>query len=54
MDTIFEWLKNQNIAYSDKKLITQALVHSSYVNEHKSYAHDNERLEFMGLSLIHI
>ena len=20
MDTIFEWLKNQNIAYSDKKL----------------------------------
>ena len=54
MDTIFEWLKNQNIAYSDKKLITQALVHSSYVNEHKSYAHDNERLEFMGDAVLQL
>lgn len=43
MDTIFEWLKNQNIAYSDKKLITQALVHSSYVNEHKSYVHEDRK-----------
>ena len=54
MDTIFEWLKNQNIAYSDKKLITQALVHSSYVNEQKSYAHDNERLEFMGDAVLQL
>ena len=54
MDTIFEWLKDRNIAYSDKTLITQALVHSSYVNEHKSYAHDNERLEFMGDAVLQL
>ena len=54
MDTIFDWLSNMNIAYKDKKLIKQALVHSSYVNESKSYVHDNERLEFMGDAVLQL
>lgn len=54
MDTIFDWLDQMHIAYKNKKLILQALVHSSYVNEHKSYAHDNERLEFMGDAVLQL
>ncbi len=54
MDTIFDWLSNMNIAYKNKKLIKQALVHSSYVNESKSYVHDNERLEFMGDAVLQL
>ena len=41
----------QTIGYcfSDKTLLTQALSHSSYANEHKAHgAQDNERLEFLG------
>lgn len=54
MNTIFEWLDHKKIKYKDKKLILQALVHSSYVNEHKAYAHDNERLEFMGDAVLQL
>lgn len=54
MNTIFEWLDSKHINYNDKKLILQALVHSSYVNEHKAYAHDNERLEFMGDAVLQL
>lgn len=54
MDTIFDWLDKKHIAYTNKKLITEALVHSSYVNEHKSYEHDNERLEFMGDAVLQL
>lgn len=36
-------------------LLLQALTHSSYANEKRMKKHsDNERLEFLGLSLIHI
>ncbi|MEG1474886.1 MAG: ribonuclease III [Longicatena sp.] len=54
MDTIFDWLDSLEIKYKDKNLILQALVHSSYVNEHKSYTHDNERLEFMGDAVLQL
>lgn len=54
MNTIFEWLDNKQIKYKDKKIILQALVHSSYVNEHKAYAHDNERLEFIGDAVLQL
>ena len=54
MDTIFDWLSSKNIAYKNKKLIKQALVHSSYVNESKNYVHDNERLEFMGDAVLQL
>lgn len=54
MDTIFNWLEERGIHVSDEKLITEALVHSSYVNEHKSFEHDNERLEFMGDAVLQL
>ena len=54
MNTIFDWLESKKIPYTDKELIRQALVHSSYVNEHKTFAHDNERLEFMGDAVLQL
>ena len=45
---ICEWLEARGIHCKDSRLIEQAFVHSSYVNEHKQLKHDNERLEFMG------
>lgn len=51
---IFEWLKNRNIEVNDKNLILNAFVHSSYVNEHRSFKHDNERLEFMGDAVLQV
>ena len=47
----------QTIGYcfSDKTLLTQALSHSSYANEHKQDgAKDNERLEFLGDSVLEV
>lgn len=54
METIFDWLDQMQIGYNDEELIETALVHSSYVNEHKSYPHDNERLEFMGDAVLQL
>lgn len=51
---IFEWLKNRNIKVHNKKLIQNAFVHSSYVNEHKLFKCDNERLEFMGDAVLQV
>ena len=38
----------------DKKLITNALSHSSYANEKKLPEGSNERLEFLGDSVLSI
>ena len=53
-DTIFDWLKRNSISFSDRRLILEALTHSSYVNEHKEAGHDNERLEFMGDAVLQV
>ena len=35
--------------FQDKRLLENALTHSSYANEHRgSDTHSNERLEFLG------
>ena len=52
--SIFDFLKEHDIPYSDTSLIKQAFVHSSYVNEHKSEIGDNERLEFVGDAVLQI
>jgi len=52
--TIFDFLDEHNIKYTNKELIEQAFTHSSYVNEHKNGTHDNERLEFMGDAVLQI
>ncbi len=36
------------IAFDDKKLLTQAFVHRSYLNETREKVESNERLEFLG------
>jgi len=36
------------LPFSDLRLITRALTHRSYVNEHDEALSDNERLEFLG------
>lgn len=52
--TIFDFLDEHKISYKNTELINQAFIHSSYVNEHKSGIHDNERLEFMGDAVLQI
>lgn len=52
--TIFDFLDEHKISYKNADLINQAFIHSSYVNEHKSGIHDNERLEFMGDAVLQI
>ena len=46
----------QEIHYSfkNKKLLKQALTHSSYANEGKKHLQNNERLEFLGDSVLSI
>ena len=51
---IFDWLKERNIEVNDKSLIQNAFVHSSYVNEHRTFKSDNERLEFMGDAVLQV
>ena len=42
-------------SFRDKSLLTQALVHSSYINEHRMNALDNnERLEFLGDAVLEL
>lgn len=54
MNDIFTWLDSKKIKFHKKDLIQEALTHSSYVNEHKEIAHDNERLEFMGDAVLQV
>lgn len=52
---VFNFLDENRIKYNDKNLISQAFIHSSYVNEHKKdVKYDNERLEFMGDAVLQI
>lgn len=52
---IFDFLDENKIKYNNKSLVSQAFIHSSYVNEHKKESsHDNERLEFMGDAVLQI
>ena len=39
-------------AVKDKKLLTEALTHRSYLNESKDEIESNERLEFLGDSIL--
>ena len=40
------------LRFSDLTLLERALVHSSYLHEQPSVGHSNERLEFLGDSVI--
>lgn len=43
-----------NYEFKNKDLLTLALTHSSYANEHGDYSMCNERLEFLGDSVLSI
>ena len=52
--SVFDFLDLHGIPYRDRELISQAFVHSSYVNEHKTPNGNNERLEFMGDAVLQV
>ncbi len=47
-----ELAERLGLQFSDLKLLTQALIHSSYLHERPSAGESNERLEFLGDSVI--
>lgn len=47
-----EFEKKINYKYNNKALMQEALTHSSFSNEGKKYGKDNERLEFLGDSIL--
>lgn len=48
LETSLELVKRLKLKVKDISLITRALTHRSYVNEHPDVIEDNERLEFLG------
>lgn len=43
-----QWSKNLGVEFENLSLLTRALTHRSYINEHPEAIEDNERLEFLG------
>jgi len=43
-----EFAERVNLPFSDYLLLSRALTHRSYLNEHPEALEDNERLEFLG------
>lgn len=54
METLFDWLDKHEVPYTNRKLLTQACVHTSYFNENSNVGGDNERLEFMGDAVLQL
>lgn len=47
--------KNLKVSFSEQKLLKEALVHRSYINEHPSFSlPHNERLEFLGDAVLEL
>lgn len=51
---LWELLENLSVKVNNRRLILNAFVHASYVNEHDTFENDNERLEFMGDAVLQI
>ena len=47
-ETPREFARRLNLPFSDLLLLSRALTHRSYLNEHPDALEDNERLEFLG------
>lgn len=54
MNSTNELEKIIGIVFKKKRLLTLALTHRSYVNEHKSVKNHNERLEFLGDAVLEL
>jgi len=50
--TLHDLEENIHITFTDKKLLERAFVHRSYLNEAKNLRISNERLEFLGDSVL--
>lgn len=53
-ERLAEFEKKINYKFKDKELLKLAFTHSSYTNENKDYPHNNERLEFLGDSVVNL
>jgi ribonuclease-3 len=47
-----EFSKRTGLVFNNLGLLTRALTHRSYYNEHKDAVEDNERLEFLGDAIL--
>ena len=47
-ETPQEFAQRLGLSFNDPLLLTRALTHRSYLNEHPEAVEDNERLEFLG------
>ena len=54
MEKFIDWLKVNGYKYKNEDIYLEACTHSSYANEHHREMDDNERLEFMGDSVLQI
>lgn len=54
MKTLIDWMKSQGYSIKNPNLYIEACTHSSYANEHHTKIDNNERLEFMGDSVLQI
>lgn len=52
MNKLTEFGKKIGIKFNNQNLIQQAFVHRSYLNESKKFSTSNERLEFLGDSIL--
>ncbi|MGM8214438.1 ribonuclease III [Bacillaceae bacterium W0354] len=50
-----QFQQNINVTFNNENLLKQALMHTSYVNEHRhEHLEDNERLEFLGDAVLEL
>jgi ribonuclease-3 len=49
-----EYAAQLGLTFKNLDLLTEALTHRSYLNEHKSAANHNERLEFLGDAVLEL
>ncbi|NCN07843.1 ribonuclease III [Candidatus Falkowbacteria bacterium] len=55
MKDISKLEQNIGVKFKDKEVLTQAIVHRSYINEHPEFKLDhNERLEFLGDAVLEL
>lgn len=52
--SILKWLSDNDIKYNDERLILDAFIHSSYVNENPHMESDYERLEYIGDAVLQL
>lgn len=54
MEKFTDWLDENGYKHRKEDIYVEACTHSSYANEHHRITDDNERLEFMGDSVLQI